>query len=95
MKFYSGGEKIGHQDEVSGGEKNANRTTYVTRMFLEVISCSRANKRKQKQINEQKSVPHLQSFVFFLLIRTMDFFCSSRYRRRLALHDFIFCLSRL
>ena len=82
---------------MSDSEKKVNRNTYnissinrVTRKFLEVLHYSRA---KQRQRNVQKSVPYVQSF-FFLLIRPTVFGCF-RCRRRLALHDFIFCLSKL
>ena len=43
--------------------------------------------------NKKKSVLHLQSF--FWLIRPSDFFGCFRCLRCLALHDFIFCLSKL
>ena len=42
--------------------------------------------------NVQKSVLHVP--IFFLLIRPTDFVWVSRCRRRLRLHDFIFCLSK-
>ena len=50
---------------------------------------SRCRREKQRQVDVQKSLLHLQSF--FLLIRTIDIFCGSRCRPRLALHDCI-CL---
>ena len=83
---------------MSDSEKKVNRNTYnissikrVTRKFLEVLHYSRA---KQRQRYVLKSVPYVQSFFFFLLIRPTFFGCF-RCRRRLALHDFIFCLSKL
>ena len=58
----------------------------VNKKFLEVSHCSRA---KQRQRNVQKSALHVQScfLLFFTILR--------RCLRRLALHDFIFCLSKL
>ena len=59
----------------------------VNKKFLEVSHCSRAN---QRQRNVQKSALLVQScfFVFFFTVLR-------RCLRRLALHDFIFCLSKL
>ena len=83
--------------KMSGSQKKVNRTTYnissikrLTRKFLEVSRCRRA---KQRQRNVQKSVLHVQSF--FLLIRPTDVLGCFCCRRRLELHDFIFCLSKL
>ena len=42
----------------------------------------------------KKAVLHVQSCCFFLLIRPVVF-CCSRCRRRLVLHDFVFCLSKV
>ena len=77
--------------------KKTNRNTYdisntkrVTRTFLEVSLCSRA---KQRQRNVQKSVLHVK--IDFLLIRLIAVSCRSRCLRRLALHDFILCLSEM
>ena len=55
---------------------------WVTRKFYVVVV--------QDNVKEiyKKSVLHVQSC--FLLIRAVDFFCRSRCRRRLALHDFVF-----
>ena len=72
-------------------KKEVNRNTYgisslkrITRKFLEVSRCSCA---KQRQRNLQKSVLHVQSCVFANRF--------GRCRRRLELHDFIFCSSKL
>ena len=86
--------------KMSGSEKKVNRTTYnissikrVTRKFLEVSRCRRA---KQRQRNVQKSVLHVQSF-FFWLIRPIVFFFAVfvAVAAWLALHDFVFCFSKL
>ena len=52
----------------SGSEKKVNKNTYdifskkrVTKKFREVSCCSRA---KQRQRNVQKSVLHVQSYLF-------------------------------
>ena len=106
-KFCSGGDKMrnasGHQCKVkmSGSEKKKeNENTYdissikrVTKKFLEVSRWSRA---KQRQRNVQKTVLHAQSCSFLAL--TLDlllFFHRSRCFCRLALHDFVSCLSKL
>ena len=60
--------------------------------FLEVSHSSRA---KQRERNIQKKKFAARSKLFFLLIRHTDFFGPFRCRRRLALHDFIFCLSKI
>ena len=91
--------------KISGSDKKVNRNTYdfssikrVTRKFLDVSRCSRA---KQRQRNVQKSVLNEQScccwFFFFanFNLPVLIFFCRFRFRRGLALHDFIFCLSKL
>ena len=79
--------------------KKVNENTYdissiksVTKKFLEASRCSRA---KQRQRNVQKRVLHVQSS--FLLIRDLLLFFTvlRRCLRRLALHDFIFCLNEL
>ena len=59
--------------------------------FLEVSHSSRA-KQRERNI-QKKSLLHVQSC--FLLIRHTDFFGPFRCRRRPALHDFIFCLSKI
>ena len=59
--------------------------------FLEVSHSSGA---KQRERNIQKKVCCTFKVVF-LLIRHTDFFGPFRCRRRLALHDFIFCLSKI
>ena len=60
--------------------------------FLEVSHSSRV-KQRERNI-QKKSLLHVQS-CFFLLIRHTDFFGPFRCRRCLALHDFIFCLSKI
>ena len=90
--------------KMSGSEKKSDQTTYnfysikrVTRKFL-VSRCRRA---KQRQRNVQKSVLHVQSC--FLLIRPTVFllFCCFFFAVFvavavwLALHEFIFCFSKL
>ena len=76
----------GHQckEKVSGNEKKVNENTYdisSIKKYLEVSGCSRA---KQRQRNVPKSS--------FLLIRPIVVL---HCLRRLALHDFIFCLNKL
>ena len=92
--------------KISASEKNkVTRKTYsissikrVTRKFLEVSRCIRA---KQRQSNEKKKRAKLFFLIrkkgcctckVFFLIRPNDFFGCFRCVRRLALHDFIFCL---
>ena len=60
--------------------------------FLDDSRCSRA---KQRHRNVQKIVCRTCKVVFFLLIRPIVVFHGSRHLRRLALHDFIFSLSKL
>ena len=95
--------------KMSGSKKKVNRTTYnisaikrVTGKFLGVSRCRRA---KQWQRNVQKSVLQVKSF--FLLIRPIFCFCFVLFfffvfiavavavAVWLALHDFIFCFSKL
>ena len=61
---------------------------HVTKKFLEVSRCSRA---KQRQRNVQKKCAPLAKLLFLLLFFTV----LRRCLRSLALHDFIFCLSKL
>ena len=77
--------------------KKVNKNTYdissikrVTRKFLDV-SRSRA---KQRQRNVQKKCA-TRAKLFFCLLDLLLFFHSSRCLRRVALHDFIFSLSKL
>ena len=84
--------------KASGSEKKGNKNTYdissikrVTRKFLRVLRCSRA---KQRQRNVQKKCA-ARAKLLFLLIRPIVVFHSPLCLRRLALHDFIFCLSKL
>ena len=100
MKFCSGGMLAATRVKVSDSEKRVNKNTSdipsikrVTRKFLEVSRNSRA---KQRQKMYKKSVLHLQS-CFFAIIRPIVFFFFYRPRclRRLALHEFIFCWSKL
>ena len=67
------------------------RSQSVTRKLPEF---SRYIPPKQRQRNVQKSALHVESWVF-LLIRPANFFGRFHFRRRLALHYFIFCLSKL
>ena len=101
-KFCSGGDKMGNASsghqwkvKISGSEKIVNENTYdsssikrVTKKFLEVSRCSRA---KQRQRNVQKKCAPLAKLLFLLLFFTVLRHCL----RSLALHDFIFCLSKL
>ena len=84
--------------KMRGRGKKVNRTTYnissikrVTRKFLEVSRCSRA---KHRQRNVQKKGSARAKLVFCQLDLLIFFGCF-RCRRRLALHDFTFCLSKL
>ena len=87
--------------KMSSSEKKVNRNTYnissikhVTRKFLEV---SRYIRAKQRQRNVHKGCA-ARAKLFFLLIRptgTHFFFGCFCCRRPIALHDFIFCLSKL
>ena len=81
--------------KMSGSEKKVKKKTYdtssikrVTKKFLEVSRCSRA---KQRQRNVQKKCAPLAKLLFLLLFFTV----LRRCLRSLALHDFIFCLSKL
>ena len=93
-----GGEKIrnanGQRGEMSGSEKQKRTRTQATTILVSTYDISyemcnwdvsRCRRAKQRQINVQKRVLHLQSF--FWLIRTIVFFCRSRCRQRLT-----FCL---
>ena len=73
--------------KMSGSEKKVKKKTYdtssikrVTKKFLEVSRCSRA-----------KQCAPLAKLLFLLLFFTV----LRRCLRSLALHDFIFCLSKL
>ena len=83
-KSHTGGDNMrnasDHQCRVktSGSEKKENEDRYdlsskkrVTKKFLEVSRCSRAN---QRQRNVQKSVLHVPSCFFNLLIRPIAVF---------------------
>ena len=75
--------------------KNCRVLRRVRARYIGILgSLSVAVVPKKRQRNVQKSVLHEQSS-FFLLIRPTDFFGCFRCRRRLALHDFIFYLSKL
>ena len=90
----------GHQDEnEQQWKKKVNKKTYdissvkrVTRKFLEVSRCSRA---KQRQRNVQKKYPTCAKLLFYLLDLLLFFHRSRCLRGRLALPDFIVCLSKL
>ena len=81
------------QGKMSGSEKKSEQEHVRTFLhkpcnqevskFLDVSRCSRAEQRR--------SVLHVQNFFFFLLL----FFHRSRCLPRLALHDFIFSLSKI
>ena len=60
--------------------------------FLEVSRCSRA---KQRQRNVQKKCSARAKLLFCLLDLLLFFTVLRRCLRRLALHDFIFCLNKL
>ena len=68
----------------------------VTRKFLEVSRNSRA---KQRQRNVQKKCAARVKLLFLLIrpivVVVFFFLYCSRCLRRLALYDFIFCLSKL
>ena len=100
MKFCSGGMLAATRVKMSDSEKRVNKNTSdipsikrVTRKFLEVSRNSRA---KQQQRNVQKNCA-ARAKLLFLLIRpiVVVFFYCSNCLRRLALYDFIFCLSKL
>ena len=98
MKFCSGEMLAVTRVKMSDSEKRVNKNTSdipsikrATRKFLEVSRNSRA---KQQQRNVKKVCCTCK--VAFLLIRPIVFFFyRSRCLRRLALYDFIFCLSKL
>ena len=97
MKFCRGGMLAATRVKMSDNEKRVNKNTSdissikrATRKFLEVSRNSRA---KQQQRNVKKVCCTCK--VAFLLIRPIVFFYRSRCLRRLALYDFIFCLSKL
>ena len=78
-------------------KKKKNKNTYdisfikrVTRTFLELSRCSRA---KQGQRNVQKK-RNARSELLFCSLDLLLFFQRSRCLCRLAVHDFIFCLSK-
>ena len=75
--------------------KEVNQNTYeierVTKKFLNVSLCSRA---EQRQRNVQRKCAS-RSKVAFLLIRPIAVFHPSVACHRLALHDFIFCSNKL
>ena len=88
----------GHQGENEPQwKKKKNKNTYdisfikrVTRTFLELSRCSRA---KQGQRNVQKK-RNARSELLFCSLDLLLFFQRSRCLCRLAVHDFIFCLSK-
>ena len=83
-------------------KKKVNENTYdissiklVTKKFLEVSRCSCA-KRRQRNVQKKKSESAARAKLLFLLIGPLLFFTVlQRCLRRLALHDFIFCLKKL
>ena len=97
MKFCSGEMLAVTRVKMSDSEKRVNKNTSdipsikrATRKFLEVSRNSRA---KQQQRNVKKVCCTCK--VAFLLIRPIVSLYRSRCLRRLALYDFIFCLSKL
>ena len=104
-KFCSSGNKMrnssGHQCKVkmSGREKKVNEKTYdiscikrLTKRCLEVSRCSRA---KQRQRNVEKKCAAQAKLLFCQLYLLLFFTVLRRCLRRLASHDFIFCLNKL
>ena len=90
----------GHQDKNERQWKKVNRNAYnifsikrVAMRFLEVSRSSRAKKKGKKYTKKEKVCCTFK--VVFLLIRHTDFVRPFRFRRRLALHDLIFCLSKI
>ena len=99
----------GHQSKNERQQKKVNRTTYnisaikrVTGKFLGVSRCRRA---KQRQRNVQKKGAASEKFLFFFANYTyfLFLFClfvfvvfiAVAVAVWLALHDFIFCFSKL
>ena len=85
--------------KMSDSKKKVNKNTYdtcpkkrVIRKFPEVSRCSRA---KQRQRNVQKIDCAARAKVLFCQLDLLSFFLRSCRLSRLALHDFIFCLSKL
>ena len=85
--------------KMSDSGKKVNKNTYdissikhVTRKLLEVSRCSRA---KQRQRNVQRKCAARAKLLFFSKLDLCLLFHRSRCPRRLALHDFTFCLSKL
>ena len=81
------GNVSGHQGKKKGGSEKKRTGTHVSRKFLEVLNCSLAKTAAKKCTKKCAAGAKL----FFLLIRLITF-C---FRRCLALHNFIFCLSKL
>ena len=79
-----------NEDKVNKNMYDISSIKRVTRKFLDV-SRSRA---KQRQRNVQKKCA-ARAKLFFCLLDLLLFFHSSRCLRRVALHDFIFSLSKL
>ena len=86
--------------EKNSGSEKVNKNMYyissikrATRKFLDVSRCSRA-KQRHRNVQKKRSVLHGQSCSSFGLLDILLFFQSSRYLRPLALHDFIFSLSK-
>ena len=76
----------GHQCKVimSGSEKKVNENTY-----------SRCSRAKQRQRNVEKECAAQAKLLFCQLYLLLFFTVLRRCLRRLALHDFIFCLNKL
>ena len=76
----------GHQCKVimSGSKKKVNENTY-----------SRCSRAKQRQRNVEKKCAAQAKLLFCQLYLLLFFTVLRRCLRRLALHDFIFCLNKL
>ena len=84
----------GHQseNELQRKQSEQDHIKRLTRKFLEFYRCSRP---KQRQRNVLLLCCTCKVVFFFVLIRPTNFFGRFCWRRRLALHDFIFYLSKL
>ena len=95
MEFCSGGEKmtIAAVTGVKMRDNDISSIKRVSRKFPEVPRCSRT---KRWQRNVQKRCAARAKLLFCQLGPILVFFFYRfRCHRHLALHDFIFCLSKL
>ena len=91
----------GQKGEMSDNVKKANRNAYgisntkpVSGKFLEPVSC--CSRAKQCNGKEMYKKVCCTCKIDILQIRSIAvFFCRSRCLRRLTLHDFMLCLSKL